>query len=635
MATRDDLRPPVADLDLDALVDPDAGAVSREVYVDRAVYDVEQERVFGRAWLYLAHESQVREPGDYVTTFMGEDPVIVVRGADGQVRAFLNACRHRGMKVCRAEEGNTELLPLPLPRLDLQQPGRAARACPSTGRPTRASCARRSGGCVEVARVEDHRGFYFGCFDPEAVDLAEYMGDYRFYFDLCVARDPEGVRVVPGTHKWTIDSNWKHPAENFACDMYHVPSAHQRAAELGLLHPDHLARRGLRDRGGDGLPRQLAGASRRRRRRPRSRPRAHGRPRYTEPLRAQRRRWPRRWGPTVARMVPLGHSTLFPNFSFLDLEFLRLVRVNHPIGPDRVVIHQWCVVDRSLPREVQVALQKLYETTFGPAGSLEQDDGENWRSCQEGMHGFQGRRADDQHDARPGARLHRGAGAGRRRPGPWRRHLVGGQPAPLPAPLEGVHGGGRLAAAGPGADAASTRRRHERGGGPGHRARRSRLRTRSSSSSTRRRRCSTNGASTSGWRCSPRTCATGRPVRVTREGRPDVAGEGELCLLDDDAVFLKLRVEGLQLRSAWAEIPPSRTRHLISNVRVAGDEEDGLAVVSYFHVFRARGDTIEHSWIGERRDRLVRDEAGALRIRERRILFDSVTLQTDNVSVLI
>ena len=126
------------------------------------------------------------------------------------------------------------------------------------------------------------------------------------------------------------------------------------------------------------------------------------------------------------------------------------------------------------------------------------------------------------------------------------------------------------------------------------------------------------------------------PVRVTREGRPDVAGEGELCLLDDNAEFLQLRVEGLQLRSAWAEIPPSRTRHLISNVRVVEAGEDGgLEVSSYFHVFRARGETTEHSWIGERRDRLVRDGAGALRIRERCIKFDSVTLQTDNLSVLI
>src|SRR4051794_7205130 len=100
-------------LDPADLVDPDGGFVQRAIYVDREIYDLEQERIFARSWLYLAHETQLREPGDYITTFMGEDPVIVVRGADGQIQAFLNACRHRGMRVCRADEGNTSFFRCP------------------------------------------------------------------------------------------------------------------------------------------------------------------------------------------------------------------------------------------------------------------------------------------------------------------------------------------------------------------------------------------------------------------------------------------------------------------------------------------------------------------------------------------
>ena len=91
---------------LERLVQPAKGTVSRQVYISPEIYQQELERVFTRSWLFLGHTSQLRRPGDFVTTNMGEDPVIVARGRDGVIRAMLNSCRHRGMRVCRADEGN-------------------------------------------------------------------------------------------------------------------------------------------------------------------------------------------------------------------------------------------------------------------------------------------------------------------------------------------------------------------------------------------------------------------------------------------------------------------------------------------------------------------------------------------------
>ena len=87
-------------------VNLEEGLVSRKIFFDPEIYQLELERSFARCWLFLGHESQIPDAGDYMTAYMGEDPILVCRGSDGTVRAFLNSCRHRGMKVCRADRGN-------------------------------------------------------------------------------------------------------------------------------------------------------------------------------------------------------------------------------------------------------------------------------------------------------------------------------------------------------------------------------------------------------------------------------------------------------------------------------------------------------------------------------------------------
>ncbi|MGH2372262.1 MAG: Rieske 2Fe-2S domain-containing protein, partial [bacterium] len=89
-----------------ALVNPEQGHIPAFIFSDPEIYRLEMDALFTRCWLFVAHESEIPSPGDYVTRHMGDHPVIVARGEDGRIRVLLNVCRHRGMRICRADLGN-------------------------------------------------------------------------------------------------------------------------------------------------------------------------------------------------------------------------------------------------------------------------------------------------------------------------------------------------------------------------------------------------------------------------------------------------------------------------------------------------------------------------------------------------
>lgn len=88
------------------LIDQSTGAQRRKIYSDQGIYEQELERIFGRCWLFLAHESQIPKPGDFFRTYMGEDDVLVIRQDDMSIKAFINSCTHRGNRLVRADRGN-------------------------------------------------------------------------------------------------------------------------------------------------------------------------------------------------------------------------------------------------------------------------------------------------------------------------------------------------------------------------------------------------------------------------------------------------------------------------------------------------------------------------------------------------
>ena len=218
--------------DLNQLVDAEHGLISRRIFVEQEIYEQELKQIFARVWLFLCHESQIPKPGDFFTTYMGEDPVLVVRDSAGQVHAFLNVCRHRGNRLCRAEVGNAATFTCAYHGWTYRNDGRLV-GVPYLKEAYHDKLQRERWGLVPVAQLDGYKGLLFATFDPEAPSLLEYLGEMTWYLDAFFDRREGGIEFIGGMHKWVMPCNWKFPAENFGGDGYHVQWSHLSAIRTG------------------------------------------------------------------------------------------------------------------------------------------------------------------------------------------------------------------------------------------------------------------------------------------------------------------------------------------------------------------------------------------------------------------
>ena len=358
-------------MDMNRLVDDKNGLVSRRIFIEPDIYQQELERIFARCWLFLCHESQIPRPGDFFTTHMGEDPVLVIRDTAGQVRAFLNVCRHRGNRLCRADTGNAATFTCAYHGWTYRNDGRLS-AVPYLKEAYHDELDRERWGLVPVAQLDDYKGLFFATFDREAPPLREYLGEAAWYLDSFFDRREGGVELVGGTHKWVMPCNWKFPAENFAGDGYHVSWSHLSAVRTGSggdfrVKPDA---QGRALSFGNGHSIMTVG------------PDMEADPPLPEVLAYEAQILPEmqeRLGGRLRLGKPIA-GTVFPNFSMLR-PTSRTIRVWHPRGPDKTEVWAWVFVDKAAPPEVKKALRLAGARVFGPGGTFEQDDMDNWQGC--------------------------------------------------------------------------------------------------------------------------------------------------------------------------------------------------------------------------------------------------------------
>ncbi|MEE4462938.1 SRPBCC family protein [Azotobacter chroococcum] len=366
-----DSTPPLADLD--RLCDMQEGRMAGKIFWDSGIYEQELEKIFARCWLFVAHESQIPSPGDYVATTMGEDEVLVVRQKDQSIKVLINACPHRGNKVCFAEAGNARGFICNYHGWAFGPDG-ALRGMHESGVYEQSGFDKSRQGLRE-ARVSSYKGLVFATFAADAPSLEEYLGPMAWYLDVILDNDEGGTEFVGGCIRSTYECNWKIAAENFVGDILHAGWTHDSAAQAMLggsvTKISELPESWQVNWNGHGyeFARDLVGNAA-----------VLGESAINKYLHLHSPKAAERLGEFRARMLGAVSSfTVFPNFSFLPGQ--NTVRVWQPRGPNRIELYTWVIVNRNAPEEVKEKWRRGAMMTFSPTGVFEMDDGENWEYC--------------------------------------------------------------------------------------------------------------------------------------------------------------------------------------------------------------------------------------------------------------
>ncbi len=358
----------------------ESGALPLWVFHDQALYERELEKIFGRTWVFMAHETEIPNPGDYVARAIGNDPFIVVRGQDNVVRVLFDSCRHRGARLCLADKGNTKSFFCPYHGWTYLSTGELS-GVPNIHTAYKA-LDRKQWGLLPAPRSETYRGLIFASLDPDIGPLRDYLGDYRWYLDLHLALSPSGMEVVGEPHRWHIEADWKSGSDNFAGDSYHTQTLHQSIVRLGLSdaagasggkndihvtecngHSTSIRRKDLGETYFWGYPEEV----------------------YreffcdTELSAAQF---------DIAMRSVVYTGTIFPNLSLIHIfakdapdnegaAFFSL-RQWKPRGPGKMEAWSWVLVPKSAPAAYKERAYRAAVASFSPSGNFEQDDSIAW-----------------------------------------------------------------------------------------------------------------------------------------------------------------------------------------------------------------------------------------------------------------
>jgi len=356
--------------------------VHRETMVSSAVFDCERERIFDKVWLYLGHESEVRDPGDFKTRTLVGRPLIFARGSDESIRAFINSCPHRGATVCREREGNERTFRCFYHSWTFRNTGELFAIPGEAAYP--ASFRKEAMGLCEVPRLTNYRGFVFISFNRDVAPLDAYLAGAREYLDLIADQSEAGMEVITGTQLYSMRANWKLLVEN-TMDFYHTIPLHTTYFNYLKTQGTDLSP-GVKGRGyplGNGHAVVKFQA-------PWGRPIARWEPAWGEARRTELQRiradLERRVGEERAHLIADTDRNLliFPNLLVNDIMAL-VIRQANPISADYMEVTQWALAPKDETPESRAVRLQSFLTFLGPAGMATPDDVEALESCQRGF----------------------------------------------------------------------------------------------------------------------------------------------------------------------------------------------------------------------------------------------------------
>ncbi|WP_435348627.1 aromatic ring-hydroxylating oxygenase subunit alpha [Haloarchaeobius sp. HRN-SO-5] len=356
----------------------ESGRLPQKVYNDEELFEAELRRIFGENWVFVGHETEIPEPGDYAQRYIGKDPFVFVRGEDDEIRVLFDSCTHHGSKLCRAEQGNSSHFRCPYHGWTFKNTGELA------GIPLKHKAYDKldpsEWGMHGAPRVENYKGMVFASLSRDGPGLEEYLGDFKWFLDIHLDVAKGGMEVVGEPHRWRADSDWKSGADNFSADSYHTGFAHRSVFEVGFgaeeisgtagqetqRHVTHV------DSGSTSL-------------------------RLLDPDDEIYFGYPKEYVDTssfddaqtdVAAACGAATGTIFPNLSFIhlaatndpdkDLDGFLSFRQWQPVAPGQMEAWSWVLAPAAASDEYKQRAYDVALGTFSPSGNFEQDDFAVW-----------------------------------------------------------------------------------------------------------------------------------------------------------------------------------------------------------------------------------------------------------------
>jgi p-cumate 2,3-dioxygenase alpha subunit len=361
--------------------------VNRTVFTDLECLAEERRRIFEKCWIYVGHDSEVPNPGDYRSRTVAERPMILVRGDDNVIRVLLNTCTHRGAMVCRRKSGNANTFQCPYHAWTFNSRGQLVGV---PGEDSYSDAFRRNDlALASPALVDSYRGFIFACFDPDAQSLPDYLAGAKEHLDLIADQSEIGMKIIAGQQSYSARANWKLLVEN-SYDGYHGLPTHQRyftfMSDIGIdLRRSNLSsppRSHAEDLGNGHAVVEYQSAW--------GRPILHWVPSFGEHRKAHfeelRRLFDERLGPERAQRVCESSRNLgiFPNLVINDVMALT-IRTFSPVSPDYMEVNAWAMGPVEESDEHRALRLDNFLTFLGPGGFATPDDVEMLETCQRGF----------------------------------------------------------------------------------------------------------------------------------------------------------------------------------------------------------------------------------------------------------
>jgi benzoate/toluate 1,2-dioxygenase alpha subunit len=350
--------------------------VNRSAMTDPEVFARERDLIFGHAWLYIGHETELKKPNDFKTRDVAGRPLIFARDQTGKIRVWVNSCPHRGVMLCREPAGNARFMTCFYHGWSFSTSGELvsipddASYGPNFARP----------GLAAPAKVDSYRGFVFVTFDPDVVDLKTYLAGAAEYLDLVSDMSETGMEVLEGTHEYSVRANWKLLVEN-SVDGYHAVATHQRyfemvnAAQGGNVLTQLRPSRSIALGNGHAVIASGAGGGS-----------IFGRPLSAAAAAERQDRFARlseRYGGAwIDRLSGSRNMIIFPNLVVIDLVMGVVIRKIDPLSAEYMEVTAWELAPPEEGPELRRQRLDNFLTFWGPGGLASPDDVEALETCQ-------------------------------------------------------------------------------------------------------------------------------------------------------------------------------------------------------------------------------------------------------------